>query len=96
MLDVLRLFANQQALWDALHRHDIRSRAPGLGAQEQLIPGFTKRYGIDRLAWFEVHESAAAALRREKQLKEWKRNWKINLIERDNPHWIDLYPTLTA
>jgi putative endonuclease len=58
--------------------------------------GFTKSYGVDRLVWFEVHQSAAAALRREKQLKEWKRDWKINLIERDNPHWIDLYPSLSA
>ena len=48
--------------------------------------------GIRRLVWFEAHESAAAALRREKQLKEWKREWKINLLERDNPHWLDLYP----
>jgi len=46
--------------------------------------------------WFEVHQSAAAALRRKKQLKEWKRDWKINLIERDNPHWIDLYASLSA
>src|ERR1700730_4097606 len=54
--------------------------------KKELVPGFTKRYGVDRLLWFEVHPSAAAALRREKQLKEWKRDWKINLIERDNPH----------
>jgi putative endonuclease len=46
--------------------------------------------------WFEAHQSAAVALRREKQLKEWKRDWKINLIERDNPHWIDLYASLSA
>jgi putative endonuclease len=43
----------------------------------------------------EAHDpAAAAALRREKQLKEWKRDWKINLLERDNPHWLDLYPSL--
>jgi putative endonuclease len=46
--------------------------------------------------WFEVHPSAAVAPCREKQLKEWKRDWKINLIERDNPHWIDLYASLSA
>jgi len=64
--------------------------------KKELVLGFTKRYGVDRLVRFEVHQSAAAALRREKQLKDWKRDWKINLIERDNPHWIDLYPSLSA
>lgn len=60
----------------------------------EAVPGFTARYGVDRLVWFEVHESAETAMRREKQIKEWKRDWKINLIERDNPPWIDLYPNL--
>jgi putative endonuclease len=46
--------------------------------------------------WFEVHRWAAAVLRHEKEFKEWKRDWKINLIERDNPHWIDLYASLLA
>ena len=59
-----------------------------------LVPGFTKQYQVERLVWFEAHETAAGALRREKQLKEWKRDWKINLLERDNPHWVDLYPSL--
>jgi len=61
-----------------------------------VVPGFTRQYNVDRLVWFEVHDSEEAALRREKQLKEWQRDWKINLIERDNPHWDDLYPTLTG
>jgi putative endonuclease len=64
--------------------------------KQKLVPGFTRRYGVDRLVWFEIHQSAADALRREKRLKEWKRDWKINLIERDNPHWIDLYASLLA
>jgi putative endonuclease len=50
--------------------------------KNKLVPGFTKRYQVERLVWFEAHESSASALRREKQLKEWKRDWKINLIER--------------
>jgi putative endonuclease len=62
--------------------------------KNKIIPGFTARYGIDRLVWFEVHDNAEAAIRREKQIKEWKRDWKINLIERENPHWIDLCPGL--
>jgi putative endonuclease len=60
----------------------------------KAAPGFTARYGIDRLVWYECHENAEAAIRREKQIKEWKRDWKFNLIERDNPHWLDLYPSL--
>ena len=63
--------------------------------KNRLVAGFTKRYEVDRPVWFEVHEFTAVALRREKQIKEWKRDWKINLLERDNPHWTDLYATLT-
>jgi putative endonuclease len=62
----------------------------------KVVAGFTARYGVDRLVWFEIHASAEAAIRREKQIKEWRRDWKINLIERDNPRWIDLYPSLSA
>ena len=59
-----------------------------------LIPGFTKTYGCKRLVWFEPHESIAGAIQREKSLKRWSREWKINLIERDNPNWDDLYEAL--
>ena len=61
----------------------------------KAIPGFTAKYNVDRLVWFEAHESMAAAAQRERQIKEWKRAWKIELIERDNPQWIDLYPSLS-
>ena len=64
--------------------------------KHKVVPGFTRRYGVDRLVWFEAHQSQAEALRREKQIKEWKRDWKINLLERDNPRWVDLYPTLST
>jgi putative endonuclease len=63
--------------------------------KNKVVPGFTKRYGVHQLVWFEAHESADAAPQREKQIKEWKRDWKINLIERNNRHWNDLYSTLT-
>jgi len=59
--------------------------------KSKAVPGFTARYRVDTLVWFEAHNSIQAAIRREKQIKEWKREWKFNLIERDNPHWIDLY-----
>jgi putative endonuclease len=63
--------------------------------KNKVVPGFTAKYGVDRLVWFEAHETTETARLRERQIKEWKRVWKIELIERDNPHWIDLYPSLT-
>jgi putative endonuclease len=62
--------------------------------KSKAVPGFTARHGVDTLVWFEAHDSVEAAIRREKQIKEWKRHWKFNLIERANPHWIDLYRSL--
>jgi|ERR1700687_3634863 len=59
--------------------------------KEKVTGGFTARYGVDRLVYFELHGSAEAAIRREKQLKKWKRAWKIRLIEGKNPDWGDLY-----
>jgi putative endonuclease len=57
-----------------------------------LMEGFTKRYGVKRLVWFELHESIVEAIQREKSLKKYKREWKVNLIERGNPQWADLFP----
>jgi len=59
------------------------------------VPGFTAKYGVDRLVWFETHETREAALHREKQIKEWRRAWKISLIEEKNPYWIELYQSLS-
>ncbi|HEV2187451.1 MAG TPA: GIY-YIG nuclease family protein [Stellaceae bacterium] len=59
--------------------------------KNKVVPGFTTRYGVDHLVWYEVHENQESAILREKRIKEWKRNWKIELIERENPHWLDLY-----
>ena len=59
--------------------------------KEGLVEGFTRRYEVERLVWFEQHESAESAITREKQLKKWNRSWKIELIESINPHWNDLY-----
>ena len=58
-------------------------------------PGsFTTRYGVTRLVWFETHTSIDTAIHREKQIKRWRRAWKIALIAESNPHWGDLYPEL--
>ena len=64
--------------------------------REKRIPGFTKTYGLTRLVWCESRESMIAAIQREKSLKKYKREWKINLIERENPNWEDLYPSLVS
>ena len=58
------------------------------------VPGFTSKYGVYLLVWFEVHDSIEAAITREKQIKRWKREWKINLFRESNPYWTDLYPAL--
>ena len=59
--------------------------------REKLAEGFTKRYGVSRLVYFEVFDDAENAIVREKRLKKWNRAWKIRLIEQDNPNWDDLY-----
>ncbi|MBL8629239.1 MAG: GIY-YIG nuclease family protein [Rhodospirillaceae bacterium] len=57
-------------------------------------PGFTRRYNIKTLVYFEQTESVESAIEREKHIKKWNRAWKIELIERENAEWADLYPTL--
>ena len=57
-------------------------------------PGFTKKYKVHKLVWFENFGEIGAAIQREKTMKKWPRQWKINLIERGNPHWQDLFPGL--
>lgn len=62
--------------------------------KEKLRQGFTAQYGVDKLVWYETHESRENAFRRERRLKKWNRAWKIELIERFNPGWRDLYDNL--
>jgi putative endonuclease len=62
--------------------------------QNDLADGFTKKYGVHLLVYYELHEQMLAAIQREKQLKKWNRQWKINLIEKMNPTWKDLWPDL--
>jgi putative endonuclease len=58
--------------------------------RECVIPGFTKKHGLKRLVWFEMHASIESAILREKQIKNWKRKWKLALFEDENPTWRDL------
>ncbi len=58
--------------------------------KEGLVQGFTKKYNVHQLVYYEVHFDVYAAITREKQIKKWYRQWKINLIEQDNPQWLNL------
>ena len=62
--------------------------------KNDVVPGFTQRYRVHDLVWYELHVSMASAIAREKAIKEWQRAWKIELIEASNPKWRDLYPSL--
>lgn len=58
------------------------------------VPSFTRKYGVTRLVWFEAHPSRESAFLRERQIKKWRRAWKVELIEAANPDWHDLFPSL--
>jgi putative endonuclease len=59
--------------------------------KQNMIKGFTKKYNVKKLVYFEVHTNAESAITREKRIKKWRRAWKLELIEKNNPHWKDLY-----
>lgn len=63
--------------------------------KNNVVEGFTKKYGVHTLVWYEVHETMESAIQREKTIKNWKRAWKIKVIEEKNPQWHDLYPDLS-
>ena len=65
------------------------------GHRTKVSGGFTARYDVDKLVWFEIHDDAITAITREKELKNWRRDWKIRLIEEQNPEWVDLYPGIS-
>jgi putative endonuclease len=64
--------------------------------KNKVVDGFTKKYDVSSLVYYEQTEDVRSALSREKQLKNWKRKWKIELIEKENPKWIDMYDTMTG
>jgi putative endonuclease len=63
--------------------------------KNKIIKGFTSRYNVKLLVWYEGYDALTSAIEREKELKKWRREWKINLIELDNPNWDDLYESAT-
>ena len=76
----------------------VTSDLPGrmYSHREGLVPGFTRRYGVKQLVWYENHQRIEDAIQREKNLKHWIRKWKLALIEKANPQWRDLYPEMLA
>jgi len=63
--------------------------------KNNLVEGFTRRYNVHHLVWYELHGNINFAIDREKKMKEWKRAWKLKLIEEQNPNWNDLYETIS-
>jgi putative endonuclease len=74
----------------------VTSNLPGRVWQHKshLISGFTSKYSVTKLAWYESHANMESAIVREKRIKEWRREWKIKLIEQSNPDWLDLYQNI--
>jgi putative endonuclease len=64
--------------------------------KNNVNPGFTQRYGVHTLVWFEIHPTMESAIKREKNIKEWKRKWKLDLIEKENKDWNDLYTAIVS
>ena len=62
----------------------------------KITKGFTTRYNVDRLVHYEIYSDPESSIHREKKMKEWKRKWKIELIEKENPDWLDLYDRICA
>ena len=71
------------ALWQRIWDH-----------KNERTPGFTSRYGVNRLVWYEHRHTMESAIKREKQLKAWRREWKIEQVERMNPGWLDLHDSI--
>ena len=64
--------------------------------REGMVDGFTKEHGLHRLVWYEAHDTAYDAITREKLIKKWHRDWKVNLIQRLNPDWDDLFEEIVS
>ena len=63
----------------------------GYEHRTKVAGGFTARYGVDKFVWFEIYDDAITAIAREEEIKKWRRDWKVRLIDEENPGWVDLY-----
>ena len=64
--------------------------------REHIVDGFTKRYGVTKLVWYELHGTMDSAITREKQFKKWNREWKLRLVSESNPEWRDLWDDIVG
>jgi putative endonuclease len=64
--------------------------------KQKIVPGFTERYDVHRLVWFECFDDPSNAITREKEIKKWRRAWKVDLIQKTNIEWRDLYPEIVG
>ena len=90
----MRLHSRKPRIWDTLHWSHVRPDHAFVAARSGEAKGFTSHYAVHRLVRFELFDAMYDAISREKQLKRWHRQWKINLIESENPQWVDLAPSL--
>ena len=90
----MRLHTGQQKKWNAIHRCNKQPYPTSMAAQNNQVAGFTEQHSVHMLVYFEQHEIMESAITREKQLKKWNREWKINLIEKENPQWNDLWESI--
>jgi len=92
----LGLHPRQRCGRNALHRRHQQLVRRGYEHRNDVVPGFTNKYAVHRLVYYEQFFDIENAIRREKRLKKWNRVWKIRLIEQSNPNWDDLYPLIAS
>jgi putative endonuclease len=92
----MRLHIGERTERNALYRRHQRRPAPVWEHRHAETVGFTGRYGVTDLVYVEFHDEMPAAILREKQMKKWRRAWKLQLIEKDNPGRVDLYDQLAG
>ncbi len=85
------IYSRQQAKWYSVYWRNKQSGTSYLAASKQRSRWFYSKYSIHQLVWYEIYEEMNEAIKREKQLKKWKRAWKLELIEEMNPEWQDLW-----
>ena len=90
----MRIYSRQQKKRNIIYRRNKQLTKKIWEHKQKLVEGFTKRYNINMLVYYEQTENIYSAIQREKQLKKWERKWKLNLIEKNNPQWRDLYSEL--
>ena len=90
----MRIHAGEQTKWHPVYRCDFVVLKRVWEHKNNLIESYTSKYGVHTLVWYELHDSMESAIQREKVIKNWKRIWKLTVIEKMNSNWHDLYSEL--